>query len=63
LASALRLACHVFAGYVFWSEGMTGWTAFWSSLAYNAPYVLGSWLISAVLLTVLYKRYAVIFKI
>jgi len=57
IASLLRLACHVLAGYIFWSEGLTGTVAFWNSFIYNFPYVLGSWILSALILCAIYKRF------
>lgn len=62
VASLLRLACHVVAGYIFWSEGLTGAQAWWNSLIYNFPYVTGSWIISVIVLEILYKRYVRFFQ-
>ena len=63
IASWLRWACHVLAGYIFWSEGLSGTQAWWNSIIYNTPYVAASWLISAIVLAILYKRYNRLFKV
>ncbi|MCL1948439.1 MAG: energy-coupled thiamine transporter ThiT [Turicibacter sp.] len=57
IASLLRLACHILAGYIFWSDGLSPRAAIWNSIIYNTPYVAGSWVISCIVLVVLYKGY------
>ncbi len=55
LGSLLRLTCHVISGAVFFAP-ITGENPWLFSLAYNAPYIIASYIISTVLLTVLYQR-------
>ncbi|HAX72735.1 MAG TPA: energy-coupled thiamine transporter ThiT [Firmicutes bacterium] len=58
IASIARLACHVLSGYIFFSDpALKPMAALIASLVYNFPYVLGSYIASAIVLFVLYQRY------
>ncbi len=57
IASIARYACHVISGAVFFAPS-TGENAWVYSLGYNAPYVLLSYVLSAVVLVILYQRYS-----
>lgn len=57
MASIVRYACHVISGAVFFSEYAGAQNPWTYSLGYNAPYVLASYLLSALVLVILYRRY------
>ena len=57
MASIVRYACHVISGAVFFSEYAGAQNPWIYSLGYNAPYVLASYLLSALVLVILYRRY------
>lgn len=56
VGSFFRFVSHTFSGYIFFGAG---WLA---SALYNFPYVGASWVLSALALTILYRRYAKLFK-
>ena len=62
IGSTLRLLSHVLAGYIFWSDGIVGAVAWQISFIYNTPYVMGSFVLSALVLTIIYKKYSKIFQ-
>lgn len=57
VASVARYACHVISGAVFFSEYAGAKNPWIYSLGYNAPYVLASYLLSTLVLVILYRRY------
>ena len=58
IASSFRLLCHVISGVVFFSEYAGAQNPWIYSLVYNAPYVIASYIISTIVLTILYQRYS-----
>lgn len=58
IASIARYACHVISGAVFFSEYAGTQNPWIYSLGYNAPYVFISYAVSALVLVILYHRYA-----
>ncbi len=59
IASIARLVCHVVSGVAFFADyAPEGMNPIVYSVVYNIPYVLASYIVSAVVLVVLYKRYA-----
>lgn len=57
VASIARLVCHVISGAVFFAPA-SGENPWIFSLIYNAPYVVASYIVSAILLTILYQGYS-----
>ena len=58
IGSIARLMCHIISGVVFFADyAPDGMNPFIYSVVYNTPFILGSYILSAILLTVLYKRY------
>ena len=59
IGSIARLVCHIISGVVFFAyyapEGMNPVVY---SVGYNTPFVLASYILSAIILVILYKRYA-----
>lgn len=55
LGSFLRLICHVISGAVFFAP-VTGENPWVFSIVYNTPYIIMSYIVSTVLLTILYRR-------
>jgi len=62
VASIGRLMSHVVSGYIFWSDGEVGIGVWLFSFGYNTPYVAGSFVFSAIVLTLIYKRYCKVFQ-
>lgn len=59
IASVARLICHIISGVAFFADyAPEGMNPVIYSIVYNIPYVLASYIISAVVLVVLYRRYA-----
>lgn len=59
IGSIARLACHVISGVVFFADyAPEGMHPVVYSVVYNTPFVLVSYILSAIILVVLYKRYA-----
>lgn len=59
LGSIARLACHVISGVVFFADyAPEGMNPVLYSVVYNAPFVVASYIISGVVLVILYKGYA-----
>ena len=59
IASVARLICHIISGVAFFADyAPEGMNPVVYSIVYNIPYVLASYIVSAVVLVVLYKRYA-----
>ena len=57
-----RLLSHVVSGYIFWSDGEIGIGVWLFSFGYNTPYVAGSFILSAIVLSLMYKRYSKVFQ-
>lgn len=57
VASTMRLVMHVLSGAIFFAEYAGDMNPWWYSIGYNAPFVILSGVISAIVLIVLYKRY------
>lgn len=58
IASVFRLVCHVISGVVFFSEYAGSQNPWVYSIVYNAPYVIASYIVSALVLTLLYQGYS-----
>ena len=59
IGSIARLACHIISGVVFFADyAPEGMNPVVYSVGYNTPFVLASYILSAIILVVLYKRYA-----
>ena len=59
IGSIARLVCHIISGVVFFVDyAPEGMDPVIYSVVYNTPFVLASYVLSAIILTVLYKRYA-----
>ena len=58
VASLFRLACHVISGYAFFaSYAPQGMNPVLYSVMYNFPYVMMSWIASAIVLVMMYRRH------
>lgn len=58
IGSIARLACHIISGVVFFADyAPEGMYPVVYSVGYNTPFVLASYILSAIILVVLYKRY------
>jgi thiamine transporter len=57
-----RLLSHVLSGYIFWADGEVGVAVWIFSFGYNTPYVAASFVLSAIVLTLIYKRYCKVFS-
>ena len=59
IGSIARLVCHIISGVVFFADyAPEGMNPVVYSVGYNTPFVLASYILSAIILVVLYKRYA-----
>ena len=58
VASLARFLCHVISGVVFFSEYAGSQNPWVYSIVYNAPYIIASYIVSALLLTILYQGYS-----
>ena len=59
IGSIARLICHIISGIVFFADyAPEGMNPVIYSVVYNTPFVLASYVLSAIVLTVLYSRYA-----
>lgn len=59
IGSIARLVCHIISGVVFFADyAPEGMHPVLYSTIYNTPFVLASYILSAIILVVLYKRYA-----
>lgn len=58
IGSVARLTCHIISGVVFFADyAPEGMNPILYSTVYNAPYVFASYVVSAIILVVLYQRY------
>ena len=58
IGSIARLVCHIISGVVFFADyAPEGMNPVVYSVGYNTPFVLASYILSAIILVVLYKRY------
>ena len=59
IGSIARLVCHIISGVVFFADyAPEGMNPVVYSVGYNTPFVLASYILSAIILVILYKRYA-----
>ena len=59
IGSIARLVCHIISGVVFFADyAPEGMNSVVYSVGYNTPFVLASYILSAIILVILYKRYA-----
>lgn len=59
IGSIARLVCHIISGVVFFADyAPEGMNPVVYSVGYNTPFVLASYILSAIILVTLYKRYA-----
>ena len=59
IGSIARLVCHIISGVVFFADyAPEGMNPVVYSVVYNTPFVLASYILSAIILVILYKRYA-----
>ena len=59
IGSIARLVCHIISGVVFFADyAPEGMNPVVYSVGYNTPFVLASYISSAIILVILYKRYA-----
>ena len=64
VASMVRYVCHVFSGYVFFGAyAPEGMNPLIYSLVYNLGYVGASWILSAWILIIIYRRHQTIIKV